>query len=153
MRISRMWRVVLPFALAACSGIFGPGDRDLSVSLYTEQSLAMPLRLEVRVGWRRVAISSTDSQRDTRIAPPQYGDVPVSVALLTTAGDTLAAVRLVQGYQRGYDHWLVATVGTDRPRGMCIGEIVAMPLRPAGSAAGGDSLFVDYGRIPKGAIC
>jgi hypothetical protein len=40
-------------------------------------------------------------------------------------------------------------VATDRPRGMCVGALVAAAVR--GSAT--DSLFVEHGSIADGAEC
>jgi hypothetical protein len=52
-------------------------------------------------------------------------------------------------FRHGYQHWVAALVGPQRPLGICIGAVVTSPLT-VGSA---DTLFVMYGNIPDGAIC
>jgi hypothetical protein len=135
--------------LAGCPDLFGPGGPKLSVALNLQQPVTPAPILQADVGGRRVELRATSSSEvRTEVRGPRYGEVPVRVALLAAAGDTLGSAAFSQLFQRDHAHWVVALVGMLRPRGHCIGELAVIPVR--GTA---DTLFVMYGSIPEGAVC
>lgn len=146
--------------LLGCSVFTGSGGPDISLHALVTRTVAQAPLLQVDVAWRRVTIEADLNGfrpgRSTEIHGPRYGEVPVRVALLSSEGDSLAAVEFVQDFARDNNHWVTALIGTHRPGGFCIGTLEVVPL-PVGafpeSGAVQDTLFVMHGRIPKGAIC
>lgn len=140
---------VVALSLAGCSDLLGPGGPTLSVALNLQQPMTPEPILQADVGGREVVVRATSpGEIGAQVRLPRYGEVPVRVALLTVAGDTLGAVEFSQRFQSDHEHWAVAHVGVRRPVGFCTGAVAASPLR-----ASADTLFVMYGSIPKGAIC
>ena len=153
--------LLLPaLALFGCSVFTGSDGPEISLHALVTSTVAEPPLLQVDVAWRRVTIEADLNGfrrgRSTEIHGPRYGDVPVRVTLLSSEGDSLAAVEFVQDFARDNNHWVTALIGTHRPGGFCIGMLEVVPL-PVGafpeSADVRDTLFVMHGRIPKGAIC
>lgn len=146
-------------ALLGCSVFTGSDGPDIDLHARVNRTVAEPPLLRVDIGWRRVTIEAYTGYRpglSTAIHGPRYGEVPVRVTLLSSEGDSLAAVEFVQDFARDNNHWVTALIGTHRPGGFCIGALEVVPL-PVGafpeSGAVQDTLFVMHGRIPKGAIC
>jgi hypothetical protein len=81
---------------------------------------------------------------------PSSGQLPIRVALVSAAGDTLASARLEFVLRPAHTYWVTVRAGGARPTGMCIGRVTAAPISP-GKA--GDSLFVTGGGMPRGAMC
>lgn len=109
--------------------------------------------LRTDIGGKRRVELATDAARgrhaSTDVRGDQYGNVPVRVMLLTASGDSVAAVSFFQDFHRGYQHWVAALVGPQRPLGICTGAVVASPLTVGNT----DTLFVMYGNIPDDAVC
>ena len=165
MRYRRVSGIVLGSALlgavlAGCRDSNAPDGPDISLNGLVGHSLAEPPSMQVDIGGRRKTIelyvSGSRPGLSTDIQGPRYGDVPVSVVLLSSEGDSLAGVEFVQRFERGSDHWVLAFVGSTRPLSFCIATIEATPL-PAGAfpESGGvrDTLFVSHGHISKGSMC
>ena len=137
--------------VGACSNPFGrDDDASVSVSLRVEHALAAPVTLRARIGGRDVALSpaATTTATSSKEVRVDIGTHPVTVALLDAGGDTLATVAFTQEFHRDDTHWVAAHVGQRRPIGFCSGPSLADAL-----PTGGDSLFVEYGGIPRGAVC
>jgi hypothetical protein len=132
--------------LAACSDPTSPNHPPLSVSMSISSATSAGRVLLTDIGGLRVRVPEAQS-RDLRV--PRLGEVPVQAVLVSAAGDTLASVAFVQEFARSSHHWIAGVVATHRPVGMCVGAQVAAAVR--GSAT--DSLFVEYGSIPDGAVC
>jgi len=135
-------------ALTACD-LFEPPRRNLRVSLVTP--VAIPAaRLHVRIALQRVVLrADAVGETSKQLTAPRDVSLPVNVALLDFAEDTLARVEFRQRFGGSDDdHWVLAVIGVNRPIGFCIGSL-AMAALPTGS----DTLFVMYGHIPRDAIC
>ena len=143
--------VICALALAGCSTLSAPSGPKISVSLALQHSPAAPTMIRADIGGQRVEVTSSEPSpgRSTDVRGRGYGATPVRVVLLTTDGDSLAAVAFSQLFQRDHNHWVAALVGQHRPVGHCIGTLVAAPL----GAGGTDTLFVMYGSLPEGAVC
>lgn len=144
--------VALALALWGCADFIGAGERDLDLVLQVQEPRADTLTLGARVGLRAAAVRASGAQKSVSLGIPDFGEVPVRVALLGAAGDTLATAAFTQRFRRGSDHWISGVVGEDRPVGLCIGSQLAVPLQAAGSD-GRDTLFLDYGSIEHDAMC
>lgn len=144
--------VCTALVVGACSNPFGRDDDEASatVSLNIQHDLASPVSLRARIGGRDVALPPVmaTTGASSRTVHVDVGTHPVTVALLDAAGDTLAAVAFAQAFHRGSDHWVAARVGQRRLTGYC-----SAPALAAALPSGGDSLFVEYGGIPRGAVC
>ena len=137
--------------VGACSNPFARDDEaSVTVSLHVEHALPAPVTLRARIGGRDVALSSaaTTTATSSKGVKVDVGTHPVTVALLDAGGDTLATVAFSQEFHRDDTHWVAARVGQRRLIGFCSGPTLAAAL-----PTGGDSLFVEYGGIPRGAVC
>ena len=137
-----------------CGNIFGADDAALTVSLAVapQASALGPLRMAVDIGTRHVELTaSAESGEDVHrsIGVPPSSGVPVRVTLLSAIGDRLAEASFTQRFAGDSEHWISAQLSPQRPTGFCVGAVVSAGI--AGYA--GDSLFVAYGGIPRGAIC
>ena len=152
--------MVLGLGLIGCSGSFGSDGPDISISGQLERPVTEPPTLQVDISGHETIIQLHQAGSrpviSREIHGPRYGNVPVHVALLSSSGESLAAVDFTQLFERGNNHWVSAIVGVRRPGGHCIGTVEVAPL-PAdafpGTIGAPDTLFVMHGRIPKGAIC
>ncbi|HEX6966332.1 MAG TPA: hypothetical protein VF166_11070 [Gemmatimonadaceae bacterium] len=151
-RLRGMVLVAWVMALTACADLSGSRGPKISVSLDLQHAFDVQPVLHVDIDGQRVQLITPDTgapRASIDIRGARYGALPVRVTLATVLGDTLASVGFSQQFERNTDHWVGADVGTRRPLGMCIGDLLAVPL----AAPGGDTLFVMYGGIPEGAIC
>lgn len=83
-----------------------------------------------------------------------HGELPVRVALVGPAGDTLASVSTALRLEPRYEFWIEIIAGrVQRPKGMCTGEIHAVSIGPGPQGPLPDSLFVLTGGMPAGAVC
>lgn len=137
---------------AGCSEIFGPSGPKITVSLGLESPIVPAPTLRVLIDDRLVVVPASQAgtaPTERTIRGPRFGSTPVRVALMSSAGDTLAAVAFSQEFRRGENHWVAGLTGSHRPIGICIGALAAAPLHGSDT----DTLFVMYGNIPEGAIC
>jgi hypothetical protein len=88
-----------------------------------------------------------------RFEVPSRGTLPVHVALVTTAGDTLAAARVVLQLEPDYRFGLGLVTGRERPIGPCAGSALAVPIRGPAAHRAVDTLFIMQAALPNGAIC
>jgi hypothetical protein len=141
------------FGLFACS-IFRPEAPDLSISVQPEVSVPSSTAFHVTVGGRNFELQLGPERIRYAIKShaPQTGELPVSVALRSPTNTTVAEAAFNQVYEEGSNHWVAGNIGTRRPIGHCIGTLLAVPITPP-ITAGGDTLFIMYGSIPKDAIC
>jgi hypothetical protein len=151
---------LLGLVLAGCKDSTGPDGPDISLFGLIGYWLVDPPVMRVDIGGRRRTVEfNTSGARPgipIEIQGPRYGEVPVSVVLVSSDGDSLAGVEFVQLFERGSDHWVQAFVGPTRPLSFCIGTIEAAPLPADAFPEVGevrDTLFVHHGRTPKGAVC
>jgi len=150
--VPAMIAVAAALALAGCGDTLGLVGPRISVSLGVERVLPGTPWLHADIGGQRVEVAPNSPgapRAERELRGPRYGTVPVKVALVTAAGDTMAKVEFNQDFTRDHNHWVSGQVGQQRPEGHCIGTVVATPLRNTPA----DSLFVMYGAIPQGAIC
>jgi hypothetical protein len=137
---------------AACDDGPGANRPPLAVSVTLSAATLVPPTFVAEVGGVRVRTTARavpQMPAEVQVRAPRLGEVPARVALLGAAGDTLAAATFTHRFERGARHWISGWVGTRRPVGLCLGWVVATPLR--GSTP--DSLFVSYGWLPEGAVC
>lgn len=132
--------------LAACSDLTSPNHPRLSVSMSASSATYAGRVFLTDIGGLRVRVAEAQSKA---VRAPRLGEVPVQAVLISAAGDTLASVAFVHEFARSSQHWIAGVVATRRPVGMCVGAQVAAAVR--GSAT--DSLFVEHGSIPDGAVC
>lgn len=132
--------------LAACSDATSPDRPPLSVSMGISSAPSAGRVLLTDIGGLRVRVPEEQSKA---LRAPRLGEVPVQAVLVSADGDTLASVAFVQEFARSSRHWIAGIVATQRAVGMCVGAQAAAAVR--GSAT--DSLFVEYGSIPDGAVC
>ena len=141
------------FGVAGCSGILNPLRPEVALSYIRSDPLDTPTEVHIAIDGRNVRLPAPDNEESGRtsatITARRYGSVPVHIALLTTDGDTLAALQITHRLERGHGHWVGAQVSDWRPQGHCIGAVATAPLRPPSA----DTLFVMYGGIPHDAIC
>ena len=140
-------------AVSACS-ILDPDGPDLSISVQPDVNLPASMSFHVTVGGdaHDLRLGTERTRYGIERHAPRDGELNVSVALRDAADRTLAQASFDQVFKEGSDHWVSGIIGTRRPIGHCIGTLVVVPIIPP-VAAGGDSLFIMYGSIPKGAIC
>lgn len=140
-------------ALVGCSDLFGLKGPEITVSLDVQPAVGTAFVLRTDIGGKQRVELTTDATRgrhaSTDVRGDQYGNVPVRVMLLTASGDSIAAASFFQDFRHGYQHWVAALVGPQRPFGICTGAVVASPLTVGRT----DTLFVMYGNIPQNAIC
>jgi hypothetical protein len=144
--------LLLAVAAAGCSSLFGPSGPRIQVSLIVQQSAVGVSSLTVDVGGHSVSLRAADTvgkRVDAILEAPEYGSQPVQVHLLTSAGDSLAAVAFSQSFQRRWTYGIGAVVSRVRPFGACVGTIRATALRTSPA----DTLFVMFGGLPSGAVC
>ena len=153
-RYSKLGRLIVTgaalFAVPACNGFLGSDHRPVEVSMTLQRSWDRPPVFEAEIGGRRVQVTGhLDGQRTVRIIQaPRSGELPVTVRLLDADGGTLASTQYTQLFESKTTHWVAVSVGTRRPLGICIGELLALPTRfPT------DTVFVMYGSIPDDAVC
>jgi len=132
--------------LTGCSDATSPDRPPVSVSMSISSATNTGRVLITDIGGLRVRVPEAQSKE---LHAPRLGEVPVKAVLVSTSGDTLASVAFVQEFVRSSHHWIAGVVATQRAVGMCVGAQVAAPVM--GSAT--DSLFVQYGSIPDGAVC
>ena len=139
---------VLATCLSSCSGLLGLGGPDLTVTLTTGAHVAVgaPLVLDVRVGASSFRMTTLG---EIEVEAPGEGNHPVFVTLLDSAADTSAHARFNQTFDDDWLHWITVQLGGPRPLGFCIGEVLALPAREEP----GDTTFLMYGSIPRGAVC
>ena len=83
-----------------------------------------------------------------------HGELPVRIDLVTSAGDTLSSVRASLQLQPHYDLSINIFAGyAPRPRGMCVAETHAAPIRNGARGMPADSMFVLIAGLPIGAVC
>jgi hypothetical protein len=87
-----------------------------------------------------------------RIAVPTAGILPVRVALVPTAGDTLGQVRFSITLEPDFHYGISVMTGKRPMRALCEGTIFAAPIR-ARNGRQSDSLFVGSTGLPTGAVC
>jgi hypothetical protein len=149
------WVIPALLLLPGCS-LTGPEQPDLSISLQSEVDLPPGAVFRVIIDGRTHDLE-LGSERDTRYSidrrAPRAGEFAVAASLVNASQTTLAAASFVQEYVPDADHWVSAWVGERRPFGHCIGTLVPIPIVVPLVAARADSMFVMYGRIPKGAVC
>ena len=148
-------------AVVGCSQFIEPRGPEIAVSLIVDEPrravFAAPLVLSVDLSdvAVQVAAGATDpgiGRADVRGA--RYGDVPVHVRLLGQSSAVLAEATFSQGFERDNLHWIAAMVGQRRPLGFCVGALIPVPISGGATAAAAtDTMFVMYGRIPRGAVC
>ncbi len=144
--------LLLAVVAAGCSSLFGPTGPRIQVSLTVQQAVAGVSSITVDVGGHSVSVRAADIERqraDAILEAPEYGTQPVQVRLLTSAGDSLAAVAFSQSFQRRYTYGIGAVVSRVRPFGVCVGTIRATALRTSPA----DTLFVMFSGLPSGAVC
>jgi hypothetical protein len=145
--------VVAAFAVgvAGCSDVLGLGNPTVGLSLETQRAIAPTPVLWVHMGATIgvVPAPAEPGRTERALDAPRYGTVPVRVALVDAAGDTLATTAFSQRFRLGEHHWIAGLVGARRPFGHCIGTLAVAPPRRGGA----DTLFVMYGSIREGAIC
>ena len=139
-------------AAAGCADILGASGPDVAVSLEPPPPAVAVRALRVAIDGYLTevpapAVGGARAERSLRV--PGFGTKHVEVALVGTAGDTLAAVSFPQDFQRHFQYWVSGVVGQQRPLGNCIGSVTHVPLR----SGAGDTLFVMAGGLPDGAIC
>lgn len=159
----RLERVVppagpLPELVTVASGTF--------IAFYGSQSgeqfAYLPLvRISLGTGAAARELSGRDVSDPALGAPhtellevPATGVLPVRVALVTAAGDTLASTQVTYDLRPSYHHSVTVRVAPRRLSGVglvCAGKTTALPLPSMGGAA--DSLFVSTHSMPAGAIC
>jgi hypothetical protein len=135
----------------ACAQLPGFGGSQVTVSVALHSSAAAAPTLRVDLGGQSVAIGPVGygaGGASVSVRGPRYGERPIHAALLAPAGDTLGSVAFTQRFHRWHRHWVAAVIGTSRPVGSCVGELVVAPVR-----GGADTLFVTYGSLPDGAVC
>jgi len=88
-----------------------------------------------------------------RFEVPGRGTLPVQVALVTAAGDTLAAARVVFQLEPDYRFGLGLVTGRERPIGPCAGSALAVPIRGSDARRAADTLFIMHSALPNGAVC
>jgi hypothetical protein len=98
---------------------------------------------------RDFAPTQEGTSQSAVIEIPGSGELPVRVALISAAGDTLATARVVLALHPNWSYDLMLMAGGSRLEGMCMGQVTAVPIRPAGV----DTLFVYSGGLPKGSMC
>ena len=153
--MKRPYFIVLASLLAGCD-IFGLQDPDLNISLTTEAVLPQNSLFRVRIDGQPRDLSLGNGTAPTYSIDthaPASGNLNVIVTLIAPSGDIAAETSFTQHFDNDDAHWVSGYVGTRRPVGMCMGTVIAVMMRPSYIPQEGDSLFVAYGSIPKGAIC
>lgn len=134
-----------------CASPFGDDGPEISVSLSTFPTAAVPLALDVVTNGGEVRVTDgrgASAPSSVQFRGDRYGDLPVSATLRATSGDILASVAFTQRYERDYSHSVSGVVSADRPSTICTNRVAAAPI-----AGRTDSLFVFYGSLPRGAVC
>lgn len=149
----RIFGALVVAGAVGCSNLTDSDEPDVGISFERFGTSAIAgLTLGTDLGGRPVTLAAAPNERDraqVAVRGPSYGAVPVRVALLSAAHDTLASVAFSQTFSRGNHHWVGGVVSVQRPLGTCVGSVAAAPIK--GRAA--DSLFVMYGGLPAGAVC
>ena len=106
--------------------------------------------LLAEIGGRHVAVTGAldGSRADRTIRASRSGELPVTLVLLNAEGDTIASTHYTQLFENGSTHWVAVSLGTRRPVGHCIGELLVLATNSPP-----DTAFVMYGSLPNGAIC
>jgi hypothetical protein len=141
------------FSLAAgCGDLFGPDRPDVTVSLDVLTPTVSARALRVAIGNRSTEVPAPPAggtRTEQQVRGQGFGTQSVQVALVGSAGDTLAVAAFPQHFERHTRHWIAGLVGRQRPLGTCVGMVATAPVR--GTLA--DTLFVMYGGLPDGATC
>lgn len=154
-------------ALAGCSSSLAPGERaDISVSYHGAGLYAIPAQVVVTLqfGGKQVAITDKDfvpSFDAGYTAPVRAFRAPASgnvhTVLRSTSNEIIAqgsrALTIDGGWQYGVDVWVARPDPRTLPWVVCVpsvqGFAVAVPYR----SQLGDSVFISWGGIPRGAVC
>ena len=129
------------------------------MSLWLQHAVVEPLDLWVTLGDEHVTLQAAgahDRRPTARIQVTGPDTLPVHVVLGTGARDTLAVVAVAVPVVPAHVHWIGVHVGSLRPAGLCVGQVTGAPLRTDAAGRGttaGDSIFVSYGSVPRGAEC
>lgn len=122
------------------------------MSLAVQQPFPTATALHVSINGHRVVIQApaAPSQRSEGVLNAEgLGALPVRVVLVSGGVDTIAAVAFTRSFERDFEYGMGADVARVRPIGLCIGTILAAPLR----SRPGDTLFVSISGLPKDAVC
>jgi hypothetical protein len=140
-------------ALCACD----PTDDDstLQVSYIGHHAYRSPeqLRIEVRDGSHSRIFTQSDFSPDEQLQTMRVsgsGTLRVSVGLFAGA-DTLAATSVTMTMHRNWGFGVVVLVGSLRPTGPCVGDMVAMPVNDSDPTP--DTMYVSHAGLPRGEIC
>jgi len=135
-----------------CSTGTDPFGPTVDVSLVVSPPTSMPMTLYVAVGSATATLSAPIAptiETRRRLYVRRYGEIPVVSTLIGEHRDTLASVAISATVRADYDQGIGAYVSRSRPLGFCMGPVTAAPLRNGS----GDSLFVFFTGLPKGAVC
>lgn len=140
-------------AASGCSILFGPDEPDVTISLSAGDDVERAMALDVGLGGRVFRVEANSSSPPMTARAPDVGAHTVRVELVEVPDEVLATAQFSQTFQEDYDHWIAGIVGVYRPVGHCIGELIVVPLEPAGSQTEPDTLFLMHGGIPRDAVC
>ena len=142
--------VLTASVVGACSST-DPLGPVVGVSIDARRSPVLPTTLRVEIGTTSAALhaDATSMAAQGRMHVFGYGTKPVMVTLLGSQWETLATVSFTEDLQPGYDYGIGGFVSRSRPLGLCYNNASAV----ARSTSPGDTLFVLYGGVPKGAVC
>ena len=150
MRVQSVALLICALAGAACGNPSAPSGPQVTVSIGVQGAEPVNAVMRTRLGSRVVDLTLKDASHAARmVVAPRAAPLPVSVVLMTPAGDTLATTQFTHEFSRGADHWVTAFVGRNREPYFCEGVVTRTPLIHTLS----DTLFVTHGSLPHGAVC
>jgi hypothetical protein len=139
-------------AALGCTSPFSPDRPDVEISLQTAQELrSAPLTMRVALDrtWFQLTGDPASGEARAQVRAPRAGTLSVQIVLLDVDGDTVATAALQQDFKKGYTNFIDAWVATKPPLNVC--STPALRIQTKLGAA--DTVYVEYGGMPKDAIC
>ena len=153
-------------ALGACTSSLAPNERaDVTVVYQGSGSYVRPAHIVVSLqfGGKVVALDSADfASTDGQFEAPAHSfRAPVSgtvqVVLRSAGGDVIAqgsrAVMLERNWQYGATLWVARGDPRSMPWVVCVPSVQGIPVSALYRAELGDSIFISWGGLPRGAVC
>ena len=140
---------------SACDSILGDDDASTFEFTYngtgqwTDPAL---IRLNVTAGSKHLVLDKDDVWPKS-FGIPGKGTLSATAKLVSPDGTEFGSVSVSFELKPDYQFGIGVRARRERPFGICAGTMSAMPLKDANGAMTGDSLFVSWAGLPKGAIC